>query len=69
MLDQQVEELNLELGAAVQHRDVVRDMYRDSPNSANAEWLAEARREVAKLNARARRLHARIAREWNTPAN
>ena len=67
MLDRQLEELNRELGEALRSRDLMDFFYRYNRNSLTTVMRKYARQTVANLYARRRRLHARIARQWNTP--
>ena len=49
-----------EIGEASQHRAAMFGLHRNAPNANTTEWLAEARANVRKLQARSRRVQAKL---------
>ncbi|GEM_PF-1562063 len=57
-----------EIGEASQHRAAMLGLRRNNPSAATKEWLAEARANMRKLQARWRLLQDKRYSEWNRAA-
>ena len=64
-MNQPLEENAWALGNAVQHRDVLTAMHRNSPSAVSAADRAEANREVRRLQAQRERIHLRNYLGWS----
>jgi len=63
-MDKQLEDLNWELGSAIQHRDAMTAINRRTPNEANEQARDEANRVLRGLRSKERSIQNRIYAEW-----